>query len=415
MCYKYSVAKVLHLPRWDGPAPTGGSVTGLKGFSLIELLVVVSIVTLLSAFLLPGLSRAREYAYFTSCKNSLRQIAIGFLCFAANHRGMMPLGDRRCGGGDYGGWAPAGPKRARRVGTTDGSYADGMSGQNDPTLKDLISKFDGEPWMTTPNTSQQYYNRLCFIKSLYSGPIADGQNWPMTLSHWGDVREWTAVPRLPGTYLPIEIFWDPIIKVRDWTPWGGSSDYLIKYNSIDGVGMTGALTGSGTETARDKLTRRHGILGYDLFLSSVGCIHNKHDAHKGVASYVFEQPARYATKSREVTTSHNPSVWVASCIPPLLIDSGVERFHRSHFSLRNTVFAEFRFNVVHLDGHVDDSAWMEHRPTGSGSRWLFSQAGWWEAAYGWRFKAMSSPEYIDNADDNLEPIPGFPRPFDRNS
>jgi hypothetical protein len=37
-------------------------------------------------------------------------------------------------------------------------------------------------------TNQYSYTRLCFIKSLYSGPIADGQNWPMALCL--DVSDW---------------------------------------------------------------------------------------------------------------------------------------------------------------------------------------------------------------------------------
>jgi prepilin-type N-terminal cleavage/methylation domain-containing protein len=68
------------------------------GFSLIELLVVVAIVTLLAALVLSGLSRAREYAYFTSCKNNQRQLLIGLLLYAADNRGMTPEGEDYCGG-----------------------------------------------------------------------------------------------------------------------------------------------------------------------------------------------------------------------------------------------------------------------------------------------------------------------------
>src|SRR3954454_18635198 len=60
------------------------------GFSLIELIIVIGIITILMAFLLPALKVANDAARTTRCASQLRQIGQAIFNYSANHRGLTP-------------------------------------------------------------------------------------------------------------------------------------------------------------------------------------------------------------------------------------------------------------------------------------------------------------------------------------
>jgi prepilin-type N-terminal cleavage/methylation domain-containing protein len=62
----------------------------VKGFTIIELLVVISIIAILAALLLPALARSKAKAKRIQCVNSLKQICYAYRLWANDNGGRFP-------------------------------------------------------------------------------------------------------------------------------------------------------------------------------------------------------------------------------------------------------------------------------------------------------------------------------------
>lgn len=59
-------------------------------FTLMELLITISLIVILAAILLPGLKKARDISIQIECANQLKQVGLAALMWGEEHKGQLP-------------------------------------------------------------------------------------------------------------------------------------------------------------------------------------------------------------------------------------------------------------------------------------------------------------------------------------
>ena len=62
-----------------------------QGFTIVELLVVITVILLLAALVLPALSRSRRTAIRMLCLNNLHQVSLASIAYADDWNGNFPV------------------------------------------------------------------------------------------------------------------------------------------------------------------------------------------------------------------------------------------------------------------------------------------------------------------------------------
>ena len=79
-------------PRPERSRPHSGT-SASRGFTLVELLVVIGIIAILIGLIFPVISRAREQSKRTACMSNLRQIGQALYMYAHASRDSLPNGN----------------------------------------------------------------------------------------------------------------------------------------------------------------------------------------------------------------------------------------------------------------------------------------------------------------------------------
>lgn len=268
-----------------------------RGFTLVELLVVIRVIAVLVAILLPVLNKARRSAQSLSCQSNLRQLLLATTMYANDYNNYLP------------------------------AYAGASFSYSDPTawyvtLGQYIAGADFNPTATIPSTGAPDMSRR--FRAIYNCPVADLSLWQNTQSYpyW-----WNA---LPVTYA-ISYF------ASDSTPLSSPIAHNVAYPHWDWYGYSKCnqwvapkfLLFSDSLPQAFYMTAATIPAGYKAYSPFIAVPDNYGNWGKSVAFYHGSGQWFYAF-------AHSPALANAGFLDGHVESLSAEDFLRSHLSPENS-------------------------------------------------------------------------------
>lgn len=233
------------------PSPAGRG----RAFSLIELLVVVSIVALLLAITLPSLARARRQAVMASCGSNLQQIGAGFAMYLGDYHDRYPCAtDPVSASPRYWLWMGRGFRRFI------GPYFVHNINVNNPGV--LVCPGDPTPPEVFERTSYAYsmafYHSPEQIDAMSSAADTYANPKPSIAQSSGAIR-YPGRKILAGEW---QSFHEPIPADNGWWDKRGSRVFLFADGHVAKCPTTGILPAN--DELPDPNLTTHGVRGMDV-------------------------------------------------------------------------------------------------------------------------------------------------------
>lgn len=128
-----------------------------RGFSVVEVLVVVAVIALLVAIALPSLGRARAHTSAAVCQSNMRQIAVGWTVYADEHRDVL---------------APHRAPQSGPSGAASNWFNVGSGAKHRPRWLAIIGPYVGEPAYNAPTGYPVVDDRQDYDGKVYRCPAA---------------------------------------------------------------------------------------------------------------------------------------------------------------------------------------------------------------------------------------------------